>query len=82
MSWQDELKEEGRQLRRYTEEVEAKLRYAEKVLQDIGVGVIYPDAVSDPAWQFSTTKLQCTAAYGLRKLSSMPCRKKPISTRF
>lgn len=80
MSWQSELKEQARELRSYTDEIESKLRFAEKRLADISSGIYYTDEV-ETSWS-SDTKAKVTAARGLAKLSVMPCRKRPSAWRF
>lgn len=80
MSWQSELKKEARELESYTDEIESKLRFAEKRLADISSGVYYADEAED-SWELNT-KARVTAAKGLAKLSAMPCRKRPSAWRF
>lgn len=76
MSWQNEMKEKYQKLLDYTRDVEAKLGVAKDRLVTISAGMHYTNEVQD-TWT-GESKARHTAAVGLKKISDMRQRERPI----
>jgi hypothetical protein len=72
-SWQQQLKENGKTLQEYSQQLEKKVELLQRELVGISAGLHIPSQVNEE-WD-TATKLQVRAAHALKRASEMDCKK-------